>query len=231
MDCNKTQNDFLAVVGMACRFPGAASLEEFWENLLTGRQAMSPVGEQALNAGPHKNVWRLPGYVRMCCRLEDVEFFDPDFFGLSTAEAEIMDPQHRLLLETAWRALENSGDTRPDAEKTRTGVYASVNISSYMLGNLYSHMLTGTLDPFEVLLGNDKDYLATRIAYRLGLRGPAVNVQTACSSSMAALHMACQALVSGECDRALAGAATIPLPAELGYMYIPGERMPPGMYI
>ncbi len=164
MDCNKTQNDFLAVVGMACRFPGAASLEEFWENLLAGRQAMSPVGEQALNAGPHKNVWRLPGYVRMCCRLEDVEFFDPDFFGLSTAEAEIMDPQHRLLLETAWRALENSGDTRPDAEKTRTGVYASVNISSYMLGNLYSHMLTGTLDPFEVLLGNDKDYLATRIA-------------------------------------------------------------------
>lgn len=117
MDCNKTQNDFLAVVGMACRFPGAASLEEFWENLLAGRQAMSPVSEQALNAGPHKNVWRLPGYVRMCCRLEDVEFFDPDFFGLSTAEAEIMDPQHRLLLETAWRALENSGDTRPDAEK------------------------------------------------------------------------------------------------------------------
>ncbi len=227
MDCNKTQNDFLAVVGMACRFPGAASLEEFWENLLAGRQAMSPVSEQALNAGPHKNVWRLPGYVRMCCRLEDVEFFDPDFFGLSTAEAEIMDPQHRLLLETAWRALENSGDTRPDAEKTRTGVYASVNISSYMLGNLYSHMLTGTLDPFEVLLGNDKDYLATRIAYRLGLRGPAVSVQTACSSSMAALHMACQALVSGECDRALAGAATIPLPAELGYMYIPGGMRSP----
>lgn len=227
MSCDTEHNESLAVVGMACRFPGAGSLDAFWTNLLTGHQSMRPAKEESLRNGPHKDTWQLPGYVRMCSCLEDVDLFDPEFFGYAAAEAEIMDPQHRLLLEVAWRAFENAGDTRSDGPEQRTGVYASVNVSSYMMGNLYTHMVNGTLDPFEVLLGNDKDYLATRIAYKLGLNGPAVGVQSACSSSMAALHVACQALVAGECDRALVGAATIPLPAELGYMYIPGGMRSP----
>ncbi len=217
----------IAVIGMAARLPGADTIQEFWENLVAGRQSMEPIPDEILAAGLHAQLRHEPDYVAMRSTLRDFDRFDADFFGFSPRDASIMDPQHRLVLEYAWRAFENAGYVPEDTGATRTGVFASSDMSGYLTGCLYYHILSGALDVTEAVIGCDKDYLATRIAYKCNFHGPALAVQSSCSSSLLSVHVACQSLLAGDCDRALVTACTVMLPENLGYIYLPGGMRSP----
>jgi len=215
-----------AVVGMAGRFPGASSVDEFWESVAEGRETVSRLTPEELTAaGVPDELWQRPDYVPAYGVVDDVERFDAGFFGYTPRDASLIDPQQRLFLECAWEALEGAGHLVP-GEGELVGVYAGTNLSSYLLRHLIGNpdVLAGVTE-YELFLGNDKDSLATRVAYHLDLRGPAVSVQTACSSSLVAIHQACQALLAHECDVALAGGANVRLPMRSGYRYEPGGIM------
>ncbi|OQW92060.1 MAG: hypothetical protein BWK78_02785 [Thiotrichaceae bacterium IS1] len=210
----------LAIIGMSGRFPGASDLETFWRNLRQGVESISFFSEAELLAAGADSAWlKQPNYVAAGGVLADIELFDATFFNFSPREAELTDPQHRLFLECAWEALEQAGYALPDNEKV-IGVYAGVGMNSYLLDHLYPHR--ETLDDFTLMIGNDKDFLPTRVSYKLNLRGPSVNVQTACSTSLVAVHLAGQSLLNGECDIALAGGVSIHLPQQAGYLYQEG---------
>ncbi|MQS14935.1 acyltransferase domain-containing protein [Streptomyces kaniharaensis] len=205
----------IAIVGMACRVPGAADVGAFWRNLLGGVESL----HQA-DGGPDAP----EGYVPATGKLDGVEEFDAEFFGIPPREAELMDPQHRLFLEQCQAALDdaNYGSGRPGE---RAGVFGGCGFNAYMLLNLAPHYSRGQLlseYPAALLHGNDKDYLTTRVAYRLGLTGPAVTVQTACSSSLVAVAQACQSLLDYQSDFALAGGVSVKLPQDWGYVYEAG---------
>jgi len=212
----------IAVVGMAGRFPGARDVGEFWANLRDGREGVTFFSdEELLAAGVGPEVLANPSYVKAKPVIEGVELFDPGFFGYTQREAEIIDPQQRLFLECAWEALEDAGC---DAERFRglVGVYAGVSMNTYVF-NLYDRPdILGAVGSFQMLIANDKDFLPTRVSYKLNLRGPSVNVQTACSTSLVAFHLACQSLLGGECDAALAGGSSVKLPQRAGYFYQEG---------
>ncbi len=206
----------IAIVGMALRVPGAARVEDFWANLREGREQVrcGPLSREGVR-------------VNSGALLERIEDFDPAFFGLSVAEAELMDPQHRLFLECCWEALEDAGFT-PEAHGSCVGVFAGCSLSTYLLANIMpARGFTGRPNELPELLGNDKDYLSTRVSYLLNLTGPSVGIQTACSSSLVAVHMACQSLLSGECDLAVAGGATIRVPQDGGYTTQEGGYLSP----
>src|SRR6185503_8400303 len=159
--------------------------------------------------------------------LDDVESFDAPFFGFNPREAEIMDPQHRILLEQAWAAVENAGYD-PDRCEGRIGVYAGASSNTYLINNLLSNpKLLEAVGPFQAAIGNDRDFLATQIAYKLNLKGPSLTVQTACSTSLVAIHLACQSLLNRECDMALAGGVSIRVPQKQGYLYEQGSILSP----
>ena len=223
MGNSETTEHAVAVIGMSGRFPKAASVEQFWENLRDGVEGISFFSDEELEAsGVEASALADPAYVRAHGSLEDVELLDAAFFGLTPREAEITDPQHRLFLECAWEALERAGY---DAEKYagRVGVYGGTGISTYLLTNLLSNReLLRSVGGFQAMLGNDKDHLPTRVSYKLNLRGPSVLVQTACSTSLVAVHLACQSLLSGECDMALAGGVSVRSPQKAGYLYSEG---------
>ncbi len=212
----------LAVIGMSGRFPGAGSVSAFWENLCAGRETISFfTDEELLAAGADPEVLCDPSYVKARPILEDIELFDAELFGYSPREAEIMDPQHRLFLECAWEAFEDAGyDTQ--RYPGRVGVYAGASISSYMQGLYSDPELLKSVDTFQILVGNEKDSLTTRVSYKLNLRGPSVAVQTFCSTSLVAVHMACQGLWTGEADMALAGGISIIVPQVSGYRHQEG---------
>ncbi|HET9382059.1 MAG TPA: beta-ketoacyl synthase N-terminal-like domain-containing protein, partial [Streptomyces sp.] len=215
----------IAVIGMAGRLPGAHDLTEFWHNLRDGVESVTvfPDDELADRVGP--DVLKDPAYVRAGAVLDDIDRFDARFFGYSAREAALLDPQHRLLLECAWHALEDAG--HPEGGQG-VGVYAGCSLSGYLLNNLLpGRRVDASAAGFELLIANDKDYLASRIGYKLGLEGPAVSVQTACSSSLVAVHLAIQALLSYECDLALAGGATVRVPHRVGYLYEEGMILSP----
>lgn len=218
----------IAIVGMTGRFPGARTVSDFWRNLHTATESVTIASdEELIRAGEPASVLDDPHYVRARSRLRDVEWFDAEFFGFSSREAEIMDPQHRLFLESAWNALENAGYAG-SSRQHRIGVYAGTSLSTYLLFHLVpTPGLLASVGEFEVLTANDKDYLATRVSYKLDLRGPSVTVQTACSTSLVAVHLACQSLIAGECDLALAGGVTVVVPQERGYTYRPGGVLSP----
>jgi acyl transferase domain-containing protein len=210
----------IAIVGMSGRFPGAGGVAEFWSNLLAGRETLSSFdAEQLAAAGVAPEVARDRRYVPTRGVLERIEEFDPYFFGINPREAEVMDPQHRVFLECAWEALEDAG-YRPDAHRGLVGVYASAYLSTYLVRHLLPQR-AALADLGEALVHqvNVVDGLATRASYKLDLRGPSVAVQAACSSSLAAVHLACQGLLSGECDAAVAGGACVRTPQEAGYLY------------
>jgi acyl transferase domain-containing protein len=213
----------VAVIGMAVRFPGAVTLEQFWENLRDGVESVSFfTAEELLAAGVDPALLADPAYVRARAVLDGVEDFDAAFFGFTPREAEVMDPQHRILLECAWEALEDAGQD-PDRVSPRTAVYAGSGTSSYLFSNLMPNAgLLATVGGLQALLLNDRDFLATRLSYKLNLKGPSVLVQTACSTGLTAVHMASQSLLSGESDLALAGAVSIALPEKEGYLYQEG---------
>lgn len=215
----------VAIVGMAGRFPGARNLAEFWGNLRDGVESVRSLSvEDLLAAGVTQEELESPGYVRRAAILDDVALFDAAFFGLSPLDASIMDPQHRHFLECAWEALEDAGHP-PRSFGGSIGVFAGSGLNSYLIHNLLANRkLRESAGLFQLKqTGNDKDVLATRVAYQFDLRGPAINVQTACSTSLVAVHLACQSLLDQECDLALAGGVTIEIPHGRGYSYREGE--------
>jgi len=218
----------IAIVGLAGRFPGALDVDAFWANLCAGVESTIALDEAALlAAGVAPADIADARYVRNKPVLADTEYFDADFFGISAREAEIMDPQHRLFLETAWAALENAGYDPADYAE-RIGVYAAASINSYLLTNLFGNRaLLDSAGVYPMLIGNDRDFLATRVAYKLNLRGPAMAVGAACSGSMVAVHLAMLALQNGQCDMALAGAASVKVPQHEGYLYDEGGILSP----
>jgi amino acid adenylation domain-containing protein len=213
----------VAILGMAGRFPGAPDLERFWQNLRAGVESISFFSKEELaEAGVDPALLALPNYVPAAGVLAGTDLFDAPFFDVNPREAQLMDPQQRVFLECAVEALDDAGygAGSPVARACRIGVYAGGGMSEYAI-----HQLFGNPDAaggLEVLLGNDKDFLATRVAYKLDLRGPALAVQTACSTSLVAVHLACRALLEGECDVALAGGIGISVPQKAGYLYEEG---------
>jgi acyl transferase domain-containing protein/surfactin synthase thioesterase subunit len=219
----------VAIVGIACRFPGAADHSEFWRNLCEGVESISALSDQdLLSAGVPGDVLRNPSYVKTAALLPDIDQFDAAFFEYSPEEARLMDPQQRLLLEVAWETFEDAGEAVGSSAKP-IGVFTGVGgvVSSYLVDRLpFSADLPGSTGNLTHL-GNDKDFPSTRISYKLNLIGPSINVQTACSTSLVAVHLACQAILAGECDMALAGASTVRVPQRVGYMSVKGGILSP----
>ena len=219
--------DGIAVIGMSCRFPGAGNIDEFWKNLKNGVESITHFSDEDLiEAGIDSSVFNQSEYVRKGFVIDDEDLFDASFFGYSPREAELMDPQQRLFLETAWKTFEDAGYS-PLEYKGSVGVFAGSKISTYLLAYLNGHPLSSTIAGFQTLLGNDKDYLATRVSYKLNLEGPSVAIQSACSTSLVAVHIACENLLSGACDMALAGAAALIVPQKAGYLYQEGMVLSP----
>jgi acyl transferase domain-containing protein len=227
MSPDSTQlEDGIAVIGLAGRFPGAPNLDVFWQNLKNGVESVRHFSDEELEVpapAGHDN------FVRARAILNNVDIFDADFFGMPPREAAYTDPQHRLLLETAWETLENAGYDAAQAAVS-IGVFAGCSQNTYLLHNLASnpaflaeYLASQQMGAHPALLGNDKDFLATRISYKLDLRGPSVAVQSACSTSLVAVCQACQSLLTFQCDLALAGGVSITFPQRRGYAYEEGS--------
>ncbi len=215
----------IAIVGLAGRFPGAGNLAEFWENLRSGVESIRPLTDrELLDAGA--DPWGIadPDYVKAASVVDGIELFDAPFFGFSPKDAAIMDPQHRVFLECAWQALEQAGWSAEEFPGS-IGVFAGSGMNAYLLFNLAPNQaLMSSAGLFLIKqTGNDKDVLATRVSYQLNLTGPSMTIQTACSTSLVAVHVACQSLLNRECDMALAGGVTIEIPHRQGYLYREGE--------
>jgi len=207
----------IAVIGLAGRFPGAASLEELWQNLAAGRESVRRFSDEELAAaGVPAAVRRLPHFVNARAILDGADLFDAGLFGYGPKEAELIDPQHRVLLECAWEALEHAGHD-PGRYRGLIGVYAGADAN----GGALINQLTAE-DPLQGLIANDRDYLATRVCFKLDLRGPGLTIQTACSTSLVAVQVACQGLLGYQCDMALAGGVCIHFPQRSGYLYQEG---------
>jgi len=220
--------DGIAIIGMAGRFPGAQDVESFWHNLLHGVESRTVFSDEELErAGVPRALRTQPGYVPAGFVLEGEDRFDAGLFQLSPREAEILDPQQRLFLECAWEALERAGyssEQYPGA----IAVFAGTSASTYLLSNLLPREeLLRTLGEQALVLANDKDYLATRTSFLLNLKGPSLSVQTACSTSLVAVHLACQSLLNGETDVALAGGVSVSASQRTGYLYQPNSISSP----
>jgi acyl transferase domain-containing protein/thioesterase domain-containing protein/acyl carrier protein len=215
----------IAIIGYAARFPGAENVEQFWENLCTGVESIRAFSAQELESvGVSPTLLGNPDYIRAGAPLSHLDAFDAAFFGISPREAAIMDPQQRFFLESAWEALEHAGYA-PGTFSGSTGVFAGSGANSYLIHNLISDPELMEKEGLFLLrhTGNDKDVLATRVSYQMNLRGPSLSVQTACSTSLVAVHLACQNLLHFGCDMALAGAVSIEIPHAIGYTYRPNE--------
>ncbi|MCG8424973.1 MAG: amino acid adenylation domain-containing protein [Proteobacteria bacterium] len=210
----------IAVIGMSGRFPGAPNLDRFWANLRGGVESLESFDRETLRAeGVPDHDSSAPSYVPRGAPIDGVDRFDARFFGVTPREAEGLDPQQRLFLETAYHALENAG-YRPDRLSDRVGVFAGSRFSDYLVRHLYSNpSWLHRVGYFQALLGNDKDYLAPLVSYKLNLTGPSISVQTACSTSLVAVELACEALISHTANLALAGGVSVRLPQRAGYHY------------
>ncbi|MEH1787875.1 MAG: beta-ketoacyl synthase N-terminal-like domain-containing protein [Nostoc sp.] len=219
----------IAVVGMAGQFPGAKNIDEFWQNLQDGVESISFFSESDLvSSNIDPDLLNNPNYVKAASILENVEEFDASFFGFEPKEAEVIDPQYRLFLECAWEAIENAGYD-PETYKGLIGVYAGANMNTYLLENLYPNRDTinpidGALQPLH---GSGQAFLTTSVSYKLNLKGPSITLQTFCSTSLVAVHLACQSLLNEECDMALAGGVSIKVPQKAGYLYQQGGMLSP----
>ena len=210
----------IAIVGMAGRFPGALDVPRFWENLRNGVESIARFTDDELRtAGIDPELLSKPNYVRAGGVLEGADLFDADFFGYSRTHARTMDPQQRVLLEAAWEALDDAG-CNPDLIGGRIGVFAGTGANTYYQPDV--RKISETVSAAAASLAftsNEKDFAATRISYKLNLTGPSFTVQTACSSSMVAIHLACQSLENGECEAALAGGVSVMFPQVAGYLH------------
>jgi acyl transferase domain-containing protein len=218
----------VAIVGMAGRFPGAQSVSEFWRNQLNGVEAISHFTVDELEIPNAAAAASNPNYVRAHSVLEGADLFDPEFFGIYPREAELMDPQHRLFLEASWNALED-GAYDPFTYSGAIGVFGGTSHATYFLSRLctdpeFIRKFTGgyQLDNFAEMVGNQLDFLATRVSYKLNLRGPAFGLVSGCSTSLVAVSQACQSLLTYQSDMALAGGVSITFPQKRGYNYQEG---------
>ncbi|MEE8524220.1 MAG: polyketide synthase, partial [Thermoanaerobaculia bacterium] len=212
----------IAVIAMAARFPGAGSIEELWANLEGGVESISFFSEEELRAdGIDPELLHHPKLVKAGAVLDGVELFDAELFELSAREAALTDPQQRLFLECCWEALERAGI---DSQRHRgpIGVYAGASRNTYLLAPGVDLEMVRRLGGAEVDLANNREFLTTRVAYKLDLKGPAITVQTACSTSLVAIHLGCEGLLNGGCDLALAGGVSVRLPQRSGYLYQEG---------
>ncbi|SLM50075.1 putative Polyketide synthase [Nitrospira japonica] len=212
----------IAVIGIAGRFPGAGDCDAFWRNLRDGVESIATLSEEDLTAsGVPARLQRDRTYVKRRGVLEGIDLFDAAFFSVTPREAELMDPQQRLFLECAWETFEHAGYD-PQRFQGAIGCYAGSSSSGYLF-NLFPHGLTlQSAADMAAVLGVEKDSLPTRVSYKLNLEGPSVAVQTACSTSLVAVHLACQGLLAGECEMALAGGISINVPQKVGYLYQKG---------
>ncbi|MDR6887271.1 MULTISPECIES: polyketide synthase [Variovorax] len=219
--------DAVALIATAGRFPGAADVEQFWDNLVAGRDTISFFDDETLDAGVSEALRSDPAYVRARGVIEGIENFDAAFFGIGPKEAALMDPQQRVFLEICWECLERAGYV-PDAAPGPVGVYAGMYNASYFQRHVSTRPdLIEAVGEFQVMLANEKDYITTRVANRLNLTGPAVSVHTACSTSLVAVAHAFHALRTGQCYMALAGGASVTCPTRSGYLYQEGSMLSP----
>ena len=218
----------VAIIGMAGRFPGAPDVETFWADLAAGREGIARLSADELReAGVDPELLKRENYVPAKGVLDDADLFDAGFFGYHPREAEVLDPQHRVFLECVWEALESAG-CDPYAFTGRIGVFAGASLNSYLLFNLMANeRALDAAGAHQTLIASDKDFLATRVSYKLNLRGPSLTVQTACSTSLTAVHLACQSLINGECDIAVAGGVSVSVPLKNGYLYEQGGILSP----
>ncbi|MEM1255606.1 MAG: amino acid adenylation domain-containing protein [Cyanobacteria bacterium P01_H01_bin.21] len=218
----------IAIIGMSGQFPGAKNIEEFWSNIQDGVESITAFSRQELaDLGIDSRLLDAPNYVKASAVLEDIELFDANFFNLTPKQAAMADPQQRLFIESAWEALEQSG-YNPHTYSGAIGVYAGSSLSTYLLHNLLrGQIMQPSMESIQTLLSNDKDYLATQVSYKLNLKGPSLSIQTACSTSLVAVHLASQSLLNGECDIALAGGVTVRVPHKSGYFHQEGGVFSP----
>jgi phthiocerol/phenolphthiocerol synthesis type-I polyketide synthase E len=232
LQANETSNlAGIAIIGMSGRFPGANTIDKLWQNLVGGVETISRFREEELEFSIGSEAEKAQGqkFVRARSILENVDLFDAAFFGINPREAEVMDPQHRLLLECAWESLETAGYD-PDQYAGLIGVYAGCSLNSYLLYNLcqnraFTEKFAGSYQVglYSILLGNEKDFLATRLSYKLNLKGPSMTIQSACSTSLVAVCQACTSLLTYQCDMALAGGVSISFPQKRDYLYQEGS--------
>ncbi|MDI9240388.1 amino acid adenylation domain-containing protein [Lysobacter sp. LF1] len=217
----------IAIVAMAGRFPGADTVEAFWDNLCEGRDSITQFRIDELDPSVGASDRNDPGYVAARGVIDGVELFDAAFFGIGPREAELMDPQQRIFLELCWECLERGGHV-PDAAESSVGIFAGMNNATYFQRHASAHPeLVNRVGALQVMLGNEKDYIATRVAHKLNLTGPAVSVHNACSTSLVAISQAFESLQSGLCDMALAGGIAVTCPPRSGYLYQEGSMLSP----
>ena len=217
----------IAIVGMAGRFPKARDVAEFWKNICNSTEAISFFSDQELDPEAGELAGRNPRYVKARGLLEAADMFDAAFFGINPKEAEIMDPQHRLFLECCWEALENAGYNSHKFNGA-IGVFGGMSMNTYLAHNLRGQEeLIAQVGEYQLMLANDKDFLTTRVSYKLNLKGPSLNIQTACSTSLVAVCVACQNLLNYECDMAMAGAVSVTFPQRKGSLYQEGGIVSP----
>ncbi|TAM13110.1 MAG: amino acid adenylation domain-containing protein [Rhodanobacter sp.] len=217
----------IAIIAVAGRFPGAADVEAFWDNLCAGRESITRFATDELDPSIPVATRNDPAYVPARGVLADVDKFDAAFFGVTPREAELTDPQQRVLLELCWACMERAGHV-PGADDAEVGVFAGMHNATYFQHQLAAHPeLVESFGAFQTMLANEKDYVATRIAHRLDLTGPAISLNTACSTSLVAICEAVEALRSGRCDLALAGGAAITCPPRSGYLAQAGSMLSP----
>lgn len=222
----------IAIIGLAGRFPGAPTADLFWQNLRDGVESTRPVtAEDLARQGLDPSLLSNPDYVRLCFHLEEAECFDAAFFGMTPREVELMDPQQRIFLETAYAALENAGYD-PSRFDGRIGVFGGIGRNPYLYENIARRPeYASRLIDHALQMGNERDFPPTHVAYKLNLRGPAINVQTACSTTGVALHLACQSLREGDSDIVLVGGAKVLVPTLAGYEYVDGGALAPDGHI
>lgn len=212
----------IAVIGLGGRFPGAMDVGEFWENLKAGHDSLRRFTPAELEtSGVPANVYNHPDYVLAGQVCDDVDKFDAAFWGIGKLEAEIMDPQHRVFMEVAWHAIEDSGYPPRTGTQSRCGVFAACGIDGYLVHHLNGGALKHPMDPGSLFLtevASEKDYIATRVAYALDLKGPSIVIQSACSSGLVAIAQAAQSMASNACDMAIAGASSLTFP-NTGFLF------------
>ncbi len=211
----------IAIVGMSGRFPGAASVDALWEVLRDGQEPLRATEQDTASPALSDQVSHM---VRANSTLPDIDLFDAAFFGFNPREAEMTDPQHRIFLECAWEALENAGIKVGDRARP-IGVFAGTGMSSYVFGQIEHD--AQILEAFPSIIATDKDFVSTRTSFKLNLTGPSLTVQCACSTAMVAVHLACQSLIAGECDAAIAGGVAAAVPQHDTYKYLPGAMLAP----
>ncbi|HKR21503.1 MAG TPA: polyketide synthase, partial [Pyrinomonadaceae bacterium] len=212
----------IAIIGMALRLPGANTPDQFWQNLRDGVESITFFSDDELRAaGFDDAILQNPAYVKAGGVLDDIKSFDAAFFGLNPRETQVMDPQHRLFLECSWEALETAG-YNSESYDGRIGVYGGAGFNTYLI-NLFSNPeLIASFGRYQTVLQNLSEHMTTFVSYKLNLKGASMTVQTGCSTSLVAVHLACQSLLNGESDMALAGGAALTIPQRTGYMFEEG---------